>query len=94
MPLLSVENLTIDFRSHRGDVRAVAGVSFAIGRGETVAIVGESGSGKSVTAMALLGLLPMPPGQLVSGTAVFEAEKLGAVDLLALSEKQIGRAHV
>ncbi len=89
MPLLSVENLAIDFRSHRGDVRAVAGVSFAIERGETVAIVGESGSGKSVTAMALLGLLPMPPGQLVSGTARFESEKLGDVDLLALSERQL-----
>ena len=89
MPLLSVENLSIDFRSHRGDVRAVAGVSFAIERGETVAIVGESGSGKSVTAMALLGLLPMPPGQLVSGMAHFQSEKLGDVDLLALSEKQL-----
>ncbi len=89
MPLLSVQNLTLDFHSHRGDTRAVDGVSFVLNRGETLAIVGESGSGKSVTSLALLGLVPMPPGRLVSGTAHFESEKLGAVDLLALPEKQL-----
>ena len=89
MPLLSVQNLTIDFHSQRGHTRAVAGVSLEVGRGEVVAIVGESGSGKSVTSLALLGLLAKPAAHIESGTARFESEKLGEVDLLKLSEKEL-----
>jgi peptide/nickel transport system ATP-binding protein len=89
MPLLTVQDLTIDFRSQRGHTRAVAGVSLAVNRGEVVAIVGESGSGKSVTSLALLGLLVKPAAHIASGTAVFESEKLGQVDLLTLSEKEL-----
>jgi peptide/nickel transport system ATP-binding protein len=89
MPLLSVQNLTIDFHSQRGQTRAVAGVSFEVNRGEVVAIVGESGSGKSVTSLALLGLLAKPAAHIESGTARFETEKLGVVDLLQLSETQL-----
>ncbi|WP_310393115.1 ABC transporter ATP-binding protein [Hymenobacter sp.] len=88
-PLLIVSNLTIDFSSHRGDVRAVDNVSFELDRGETLAIVGESGSGKSVTSLALLGLIPMPPGRIASGSAVFLSEKLGNTDLLKLSETDL-----
>jgi peptide/nickel transport system ATP-binding protein len=89
MPLLTVENLTVDFHSQRGHTRAVAGVSLAVNRGEVVAIVGESGSGKSVTSLALLGLLAKPAARIESGTARFESEKLGEVDLLRLSEKEL-----
>ena len=89
MPLLTVENLTVDFQSQRGRTRAVAGVSFGVNRGEVVAIVGESGSGKSVTSLALLGLLARPAARIESGTATFESEKLGQVDLLQLSETQL-----
>ncbi|RYU78591.1 ABC transporter ATP-binding protein [Hymenobacter persicinus] len=92
-PILSVSNLTIDFQSHRGNVRAVNDVSFDLHRGETLAIVGESGSGKSVTSLALMGLIPMPPGQLVSGTARFQSEALGAVDLLQLTDKQLQKVR-
>ena len=92
-PLLTVSNLTLDFLSHRGHTRAVDGVSFALSRGETVAIVGESGSGKSVTSLALLGLIPMPPGRLVAGSAVFQSGTLGAVDLLQLPEKQLQKVR-
>ncbi|NRT18939.1 peptide/nickel transport system ATP-binding protein [Hymenobacter sp. 9A] len=92
-PLLTVSNLTLDFLSHRGHTRAVDGVSFELSRGETVAIVGESGSGKSVTSLALLGLIPMPPGRLVAGSAVFQSGALGEVDLLALSEKQLQKVR-
>ncbi|GAA3937934.1 ABC transporter ATP-binding protein [Hymenobacter algoricola] len=92
-PILSVANLTIDFRSHRGDVRAVNDVSFQLHRGETLAIVGESGSGKSVTSLALMGLIPMPPGQLVSGEARFQSEALGEVDLLRLSDQQLQKVR-
>jgi peptide/nickel transport system ATP-binding protein len=93
MPLLTVQDLTVDFRSQRGHARAVAGISFAVGRGEVVAIVGESGSGKSVTSLALLGLLAKPAAHIESGTARFESEKLGEVDLLKLSEEQLQRVR-
>ena len=92
-PLLTVSNLTLDFLSHRGHTRAVDGVSFELSRGETVAIVGESGSGKSVTSLALLGLIQMPPGRLVSGSAVFQSGALGEVDLLRLPEKQLQKVR-
>ncbi|GGG40111.1 ABC transporter ATP-binding protein [Hymenobacter glacieicola] len=88
-PILSVRNLTIDFQSHRGNTRAVADISFDLRRGETLAIVGESGSGKSVTSLALMGLIPLPPGQIVSGEARFQSEALGEVDLLQLTDQQL-----
>ncbi len=81
MALLEVENLQTHFRTPDGIVRAVDGVSFAVGRGETVAIVGESGSGKSVTANSILRLIPQPPGR-IAGRVRFEGE-----DLLALPER-------
>jgi len=88
-PILSVHNLTIDFSSHRGDTRAVADVSFDLHRGETLAIVGESGSGKSVTSLALMGLIPLPPGRITAGEARFQSEALGEVDLLKLTDREL-----
>ncbi|SDY03493.1 dipeptide ABC transporter ATP-binding protein [Hymenobacter psychrophilus] len=88
-PILSVRDLTIDFHSHRGNTRAVEGISFDLHRGETLAIVGESGSGKSVTSLALMGLVPMPPGRIASGEARFQSASLGEVDLLTLSDAQL-----
>ncbi|MGI4833710.1 MAG: ABC transporter ATP-binding protein [Janthinobacterium lividum] len=92
-PLLSVQNLTIDFRSRRTNTRAVAGISFEVNRGEVVAIVGESGSGKSVTSLALLGLLAKPAARIESGVARFASEKLGDIDLLQLSETELQRVR-
>lgn len=92
-PILSVRNLTIDFSSHRGDTRAVADVSFDLHRGETLAIVGESGSGKSVTSLALMGLIPLPPGRITTGEARFHSEALGEVDLLKLTEEQLQKVR-
>src|SRR5512146_398392 len=77
MPLLSVTNLTIDFSSGDTTVHAVRGVSFAIERGETVALVGESGSGKSVTALSILQLLPYPPARHGPGSSIlFDGQEL------------------
>ncbi|WP_254846458.1 ABC transporter ATP-binding protein [Hymenobacter sp. CRA2] len=92
--LLDVRDLTIDFASQYGLTRAVEGVSFQLRAGETVAIVGESGSGKSVTSLAMLGLIPMPPGRLSGGEARFQSEALGGeVDLLRLSEAELQRVR-
>src|SRR5882762_4146889 len=81
MALLEVEDLQTHFRTPDGVNRAVDGVSFAVARGETVAIVGESGCGKSVTANSILRLVPQPPGK-IAGQIRFEG-----ADLLKLSER-------
>ena len=81
MALLEVDRLQTHFGTLDGVVRAVEGLSFHIEAGETVAIVGESGCGKSVTANAMLRLVPEPPGK-VAGRIFFEGR-----DLLALPER-------
>jgi peptide/nickel transport system ATP-binding protein len=86
--LLTVKDLKIYFHILAGTVRAVDGVDFHIDQGETLGVVGESGCGKSVTAMALLKLIPMPPGELVGGTAEFEG-----ADLLRLDSERIRRVR-
>jgi oligopeptide transport system ATP-binding protein len=84
MALLNVENLKTAFHTRNGIVRAVDGVSFSVARGETLGIVGESGSGKSVTFYSLLGLLPMPPGRIESGSAMFDKTELLGISSPAL----------
>jgi oligopeptide transport system ATP-binding protein len=75
-PLLSVENLKVEFRTDDGVVRAVDDVSFSISAGETLGLAGESGSGKSVTNLALMGLIPQPPGRITGGRALFRGDDL------------------
>jgi peptide/nickel transport system ATP-binding protein len=75
-PLLSVNNLSVSFHTAAGRVRAVQNVSWSINRGETLAILGESGSGKSVSAAAVMGLIDTPPGDIESGTILFEGRDL------------------
>jgi oligopeptide/dipeptide ABC transporter ATP-binding protein len=84
-PLLAVEDLRVQFWTGGGMVYAVNGVSFEVSAGETLGIVGESGCGKSVTALALLGLLPRA-GRVTSGTA-----RLGGRDLLKLKDREMRR---
>ena len=78
-PLLAVNDLHVAFKTDEGWVRAVRGVSFDVRRGETLAIVGESGSGKSVSNLAVMGLVPRPPGVIEKGTAIFDGRDLLAI---------------
>jgi len=71
MPLLTIEDLSVDFSSDGESVSAVKNISFDVNRGEVVAIVGESGSGKTVTALSILQLLPSPPAKYSSGRILF-----------------------
>src|SRR4051812_39866961 len=84
MALLQVDNLRTYFHTRNGVVRAVDGISYSIDRNETLGLVGESGSGKSVSSYTLLGLLPMPPGKVESGSAIFDG-----IDLLKCSREQL-----
>ena len=83
-PVLDVNALKTYFFTRSGAVKAVDGVSFALARGETLAIVGESGCGKSVTALSLMRLIPDPPGRIVGGSI-----SLDGVDVLSLNDDEM-----
>ncbi|MFZ3120038.1 MAG: ABC transporter ATP-binding protein [Variovorax sp.] len=74
--LLKVENLQVEFKTRRGQALVLNGVDFELNAGETLCVVGESGCGKSMTALALLGLIPMPPGRVKDGRILFQGEDL------------------
>lgn len=82
--LLSVQDLRVYFRGDETVSRAVDGVSFDIGKGETVCLVGESGCGKTVSALTILGLIPRPPGEIAGGRVMFKGR-----DLLNLKEEDL-----
>ncbi|MFT3854093.1 MAG: ABC transporter ATP-binding protein [Ilumatobacteraceae bacterium] len=83
-PVLRVDDLCVDFLTDAGWSPVVEHVGFTVGAGETVGIVGESGSGKTVTSMAIMGLIPQPPGRIVSGSI-----SLQGTDILRLSKRQL-----
>jgi oligopeptide transport system ATP-binding protein len=85
-PLLSIKDLAVEFTTEDGVVKAVDGITYDLYPGETLGIVGESGSGKSVSTMSILGLIPQPPGRIVSGEAMFQGK-----DLLKQSKKELRR---
>jgi len=87
-PILSIRDLAVEFKTDDGIVRAVDGVSYDVYPGETLGIVGESGSGKSVSQLAVLGLIPQPPGRIVRGEAIFDGQ-----DLLKASKKELRRVR-
>ncbi len=82
-PLLSIDNLSVDFISGDTQTRALNSISFQVNRGEIVSLVGESGSGKSVTSLSILQLVPSPPARYVSGRILFSENGKDQSDLLA-----------
>ncbi len=82
--LLEVKNLHTQFKTERGIVHAVNGVSFSVEKGTILGIVGESGCGKSVASLSILRLIAEPPGKITEGSILFEGR-----DLLRLSEQEI-----
>jgi len=82
--LLEVTDLRTRFHTPEGTVFAVNGISFTLGEGETLGVVGESGCGKSVSMLSILGLVPRPPGEIVSGSAIYDD-----IDLLRASDRTL-----
>ena len=83
-PLIEVRALETRFSTEAGLVHAVDGLSFAVNKGDSLALVGESGCGKSVTALSILRLVPDPPGRVAGGEILFEGH-----DLLKLSRRDM-----
>lgn len=82
--LIKIENLSVEFKTEESIVKAVDNISFEIPKGKTVGLVGESGSGKSVSSLAIMRLIPNPPGKITSGKILLDGK-----DLLSLSEPEM-----
>ena len=77
-PILEVKDLRTRFHTPEGTVYAVNGISYTLHEGETLAVVGESGCGKSVSVLSLLGLIPIPPGEITpSSTSIAAKPPIG-----------------
>ena len=86
--LLEVKDLSVTFSSDGALIRAVNGISYTMNEGESIAIVGESGSGKSVGVLAVMGLIPSPPGRIESGAVLFDGR-----NLLELSDEEMRKVR-
>ena len=88
--ILEIKNLSVDFKSEHGVVRAVNDISLILEKGSSLGIVGESGSGKSVTALSVMNLLASPPANIAAGEIWFQApDQAHPSDLLTLSPDQL-----
>lgn len=82
--LLDIQNLSVEFRTDDGVVKAVNGMSLQIERGKTLGLVGETGAGKTTTALSILRLIPDPPGVITDGSITLDGE-----DILAAGKHQL-----
>ena len=87
-PLLEIRSLSVHFDTEEGVVRAVENVTLRVEPGEVLGLVGESGCGKSVTGLATLGLISIPPGRIVSGEILFDGKRL-----LEMNEKEMEKVR-
>jgi oligopeptide/dipeptide ABC transporter ATP-binding protein len=83
--LLQIEDLAVSFRTDRGEVEALSGVTLHLDEGEVIGVVGESGCGKSLTALSVMGLVPSPPGRIAAGRVLFRGQDLLALDDAAMT---------
>ena len=83
-PVLKIENLCVDFKTRKGSVRVLNHINLSVNAGESLGVVGESGCGKSMTALATMQLIPVPPGQISEGSVSLKGN-----DLLTLAEAQM-----
>lgn len=90
--LLEVRDLSVEFHTLHGQVKAVQGVSFHLDPGETLVILGESGSGKSVSASAVMNLIDMPPGEITSGEVLYRGRSL--LDMTGEERRAINGAKI
>ena len=91
--LLEVSNLSVEFETYGGVVKAVRGVDFSVDAGEVLAIGGEAGCGKSVTVQSIMGIIPMPPGKITGGSAKLKGEEILGLQAQAANQfrgKEIG----
>jgi len=88
-PLLSIENLTVNFINDGAVHQAIKNISFTVNKGEIVALVGESGSGKSVTSLSILQLLPESTSQLASGRILFSEDGNTVKDITKISKQEL-----
>jgi peptide/nickel transport system ATP-binding protein len=88
-PILTVNNLQVQFQTNTDLIKAVDNISFTLGRGQTLGIVGESGSGKSVTALSIMRLVPCPPGNVAGGELWFQDGSQPAINLMGLSAREM-----
>ncbi|MBZ9884720.1 ABC transporter ATP-binding protein [Mesorhizobium sp. CA10] len=88
-PVLEITGLSVGVRGEDGEREVVSGLSLSLKRGETLCIAGESGSGKSMTALAVMQLLPQPAGRIASGKIRLFDKDGGAVELTALDERRM-----
>ena len=89
--ILDVRHLKVQFQTDTGQIKAVDDTSFQVKQGQTLGIVGESGSGKSVTSLAVMGLIPSPPGKIIGGEIWFQDHRSNgqAIDLRTLPDRQM-----
>ena len=88
-PILSIENLTVDFKSDGNITKAVDHISVTVNKGKTLGIVGESGSGKSVTSLSIMRLIQSPPGKISEGKILFSKDGKEQINILSLTEKEM-----